>query len=189
MREIHWGDWWQLGNHFLYCGEVNSPDFVKNLPKNIALLYDFEPNLKELVIDFWVDKVKNILLTTSPKNISEFLKNTTQQAIYQTSFAHYSKDKKWLTSLLFSKITQENSEAFETEKLEKSYSLLHSLLKKITQEGDIIIDVNCDNEDFMIMLEKMNRITYTAQKNTIICKKIIENWENLTEQIAQKIQF
>jgi CheY-like chemotaxis protein len=37
------GSWYQLGEHLLYCGEPNSPQFKQRLPKEIALNIAFSP--------------------------------------------------------------------------------------------------------------------------------------------------
>jgi CheY-like chemotaxis protein len=37
------GSWYQLGEHLLYCGEPNSPQFKQRLPKEIALSIAFPP--------------------------------------------------------------------------------------------------------------------------------------------------
>ncbi|MDJ0572082.1 MAG: DUF3102 domain-containing protein [Pleurocapsa sp. MO_192.B19] len=37
--------WWRLGNHYLYHGEPNSPQFQNHLPEKIALAVAFPPNL------------------------------------------------------------------------------------------------------------------------------------------------
>ena len=38
------GEWWQLGGkHLLYCGDPNSPEFLKRVPEEVALLFAFPP--------------------------------------------------------------------------------------------------------------------------------------------------
>jgi len=82
--DVKQGDWWQLGQHRLYCGDTASKDFIKELPQ--AELAFADPPYNEAVADWdksfvwkhdWlIDKAAIVTVTPGIGAIPSFMRLT-----------------------------------------------------------------------------------------------------------------
>jgi Protein of unknown function (DUF3102) len=64
LKVVQPGSWWQLGRHWLYCGETDSPQFLSRLPQQIALAIAF-PKTADWHFKTLSTKVKSALTVFS----------------------------------------------------------------------------------------------------------------------------
>lgn len=188
MRSVQAGDWWQLGNHFLYCGEAASPEFVSKIPANTALAYLYQPSLEHWLFDFLGNKVRNVAISLPIAGLQNAFKMI--NIPYRWSFSTQIEAGSWLPTLIFStqNATSPQVDCWNIDKLEKSYDLTRPIVENLTRENEVVLDMLAENENFLVMIEKMHRIAYLAQPDSDVCKKIIENWETLTGQNVRKMK-
>ncbi|TAE68812.1 MAG: hypothetical protein EAZ85_13830 [Bacteroidetes bacterium] len=188
MRTIQAGDWWQLGNHFLYCGECASPEFVSKIPVNTALAYLYHPNIDQWLFDFLGNKVRNIAVSLPINQLQKAFQSI--HIPYRWSFSSQIEAGSWLPTLVFStqNATSPQVDCWNIDKLEKSYDLTRPIVENLTRENEVVLDMFAENENFLVMIEKMHRIAYLSQADADICRKIIENWEVLTGQNVRKLK-
>jgi len=124
MRQVTLGDWWRLGEHYLYCGEASSPVFRQKLPEqNLAFAFVNPPYKGELstqeneedtldwTLDWLSEKVEIVAITPALHEVQSFLKNTNMP--YRWSMACWLSGKtpgrkdemfsSWIYTALFSK--------------------------------------------------------------------------------------
>ena len=84
VGNVKQGDWWQLGKHYLYCGDTSSPDFIDRLPQSQLAFAD--PPYNEAVADWdksfiwkhdWlIDKADIVTVTPGIGAIPTFMRLT-----------------------------------------------------------------------------------------------------------------
>lgn len=78
------GDWWQLGDHLLYCGDTSTPEFINKIPHCTFAFADppYNEGVAEWDNDFrwahdWlIDKADIVAVTPGISAISDFMKIT-----------------------------------------------------------------------------------------------------------------
>lgn len=69
----------------------------------------------------------------------------------------------------------------------KPIALISNALKNSSKEKDIVLDLFGGSGSTLIVAEQLNRKGYIMEIDTHYCSVIIERWENLTKQKAEKI--
>lgn len=74
------GEWWQLGGkHLLYCGDPNSPEFLKRIPDQVNLLFAFPPSfgwLPAIPAKTYIISSDYLPQGKNPDQLDEFLESS-----------------------------------------------------------------------------------------------------------------
>lgn len=134
MRSVALGDWWQLGEHFLYCGDASSPAFQSKLPTQFAFAFANPPYKTELAdgeepfdwdLDWLAEKAKVVAVTPALHELQSFLKTTNMPYRWSMScwlsgkMAGKSEDfSSWIYTALFSQEERPQRQAKDVWKIE-----------------------------------------------------------------------
>jgi ParB/RepB/Spo0J family partition protein len=207
MREVKEGDWWQLGEHFLYCGDGSSSEFAKRIPNKSTLAYTNPPFLTQALgannqmgwaLDWLIQKAEIVAVSPEIDQIQNLLKISRMP--YRWSFSTHLSMKKsesglgaWIYTAIFSQRTLDTKikDAWRVDSTDlqgnKTQEFLKHLLEAFTREHEIVIDTHAGLGAMLLLAESMHRVCYTAEINPAMCKEIIEKWENQSKGKAKKI--
>lgn len=207
MRQVKEGEWWQLGQHFLYCGDGADEDFFVKLPDQVALAFSNPPYITQMTLDeneiCWVlDKLieKSRVVAVAPEinHLQNFMRTT--QMPYKWSMAAQLSAKKseaglgsWIYVALFShkSIDTRTRDAWKIDnndlKGNKSQDFIKHLLESFTIPHEVVVDTHAGLGEMFVLSENQNRVCYGAEMNPAFCKEIIERWEELTKGKAMKL--
>lgn len=211
MREVLPGEWWQLGEHLLYCGDGQDLVFRNRLPEKSAWTYiNFiknDPENKENGIanarlawqqyDWLVQRAHVVTAIVPTKAIADFLKAT--QMPYKWSLSAKINEKanhwgSWLYAGVFSeaKSIREANDSTEISHAPNAagylpQDLLKYFIEAFSTVHDTIIDPEAGNGTLLMLAEKHNRVCYAAEIDAETCKKLLEDWEQQSGGKARKI--
>lgn len=208
MREVKVGEWWRLGNHFLYCGESNEPAFLNKLPEKVQLAFIRPPFVAQIAdeegnlswqYDFLGNFSQIVAVTPELQELQTLLKTT--QMPYQWSLAcevDYQIPKaeglgSWIYTALFSKgnidkkIKDHWQMTIDTPNQYLPQDFWRYLIDSFTKTHDIIIDCEAGEGNAFLIAEEETRICYGAEKNPNLCKEILENWETISKEKAMRV--
>ena len=208
MRQVKEGEWWQLGDHFLFCGDGASAEFYARIPNQAAFAFANPPALQEVKnkegkifwqLDWLIEKAAVVVVTPEIDKIQYFLGIT--QMPYRWSMSAQLGVKKaeaglgsWIYTALFS---QKNidSKVADTWKVDssdlkgnKTQDFLSHLMNAFSREQEVIIDTHAGLGTMFMLAEKGSRICYGAEVNPGLCKEIIEKWEDETGYPARRLE-
>jgi ParB/RepB/Spo0J family partition protein len=208
MRQVREGEWWQLGRHFLYCGDGASTAFYQKLPARIALAYCNPPYLTEVAsadnrigwsLDKLIHKVEVIAVTPQLDELQKFLRLT--QLPYRWSLSAQLGLKKgeqglgsWVYTALFSHrpIDTRVKDHWKIDSTDlqgsKTQEFLKHLVDAFSREHDVVIDVYAGLGTMFLVAEEHHRVCYGAESNPLLCKEIIEKWEDTGNGKAIRVQ-
>ena len=193
--------WYKVGNQFLYFGSNTDKEFKDKLPKakfafadppyNVGVDkwdFDYKWNL-----DYLEDFADVVAVTPGGWNAFNFYKETNMNYIWEMfcwitngmthgrcGYANVIKTSifgkvKPKISQDFWKINIDISKTEDTKhKGRKPYDFMIHLIDIFTNENDIIIDVFAGSGTTLLMSEKMNRISYSAEIDKQYCIDIIK---------------
>ena len=211
------GDWWQLKNHLLFCGDTSNPEFLSHLPKSIPFAFADPPynadaaewdNNFNWKHDYLSEKVSVVAVTPGIVSIFDFAKMTKMPYVW--SLACWIANGmtrgamgfgNWIYVALFSynsihrdaqdfvKVTIKTSETEETDhKGRKPTELLRYLILLYSQKGDTIIDPFLGSGTTLLVAEALHRKCIGGDLNPVFCQEIINRWELLTRSKAIKVE-
>ncbi len=207
MRQVKPGEWWQMGSHYLFCGDGSSPAFYGKLPELSALIFCNPPVISEVTasdqnpnwkMDWMIQKAEVVAVTPPLEQLQHFLRLTRMP--YKWSMAAQLNLKKsesglgaWVYTALFSK-KNINPQVLDIWKIDssdlkgsKTRDYLKHLLEAFSREQEIVVDTYAGLGAMFSLAEEMSRICYGAEVNAALCKQIIENWEDQTGYKAKKV--
>jgi 16S rRNA G966 N2-methylase RsmD len=205
-RKFEHGQWWQLGQHRIYCGDSSNPEFYDNIPNAKFAFADppYNADVAEWDNDFnwdhdWLtDKADIVGVTPGLWGLSDFIKQT--EMPYQWSMAYWVDNGmgrgkmglgNWNPILIYStgsvhlkiqdfiKISVETSDGYEEPfKGRKPTKLIDILFSRLTKKGDTIIDPFLGSGTSLYVCQEKEIIFYGAEKDKDHFKKIIERFED-----------
>ena len=201
MRQVKAGEWWQLGQHFLYCGDGAEEAFFKKLPEKISLAFVQPSKIAQNASGTWVlDKliIKAEIVAVAPElqDLQQLLRLS--QMPYRWSLcAQIGTPKQglgsWVYTALFSQknIDTKLKDFWQIDatdlKGSKTKDYLKHLLENLSHQHDTIADLYGGNGTMILLAEEMNRKCYLAEINPALCKDLLEYWEDLSGGKAIKI--
>jgi DNA modification methylase len=216
-RTVKPGEWWQLGNHTLYCGDTSEPGFIDKLPAAAFVFADppYNAGAAEWDSDFvwkhdWLlDKAPIAAVTPGIVSIPDFYRLTTMR--YAWSVACWINNGmtrgelgfgNWIYVGLFAREgvslyhqAQDHitvsilgaDNAVTDHKGRKPSELIKYLLETFTQDGDIVIDPFLGSGTTLLVAEKLNRRCIGGDIDPAFCGSIILRWETMTGKKAKRI--
>jgi ParB/RepB/Spo0J family partition protein len=202
MRTVKAGEFWQLGQHLLYCGDGADEAFFKRLPDRCALAYINPPRIIQGASGAWnfdkmIIKAEVIAVTPEVHELQHFLRLT--QLPYRWSMcARLSRAETlmggWIYTALFSQknIDSRLVDFWEIDNSDlkggsKTKDYLKHLLQNLTREHDTVIDAYGGLGTMLLLAEEMHRTCYFAEANTEFCKDLLEYWEDMSGGKAVRI--
>lgn len=201
------GQWYALGNHWLYCGNNQDQAFLDKLP-NAAFAFADPPY--NAGVDDWdegftwnqdylIEKAKVVAVTPGGWQANELYRQSKMPYLWELAcwisngmthgkcgYANWIKisvfakqENKPKIQQDFLKITIKTSETEQTEhKGRKPYPLMEWLIEMFSKEGEIVIDPFAGSGTTLLQCDKMNRVCYTAELSPQYCKDIIKRYKN-----------
>ena len=216
-RQVKVGDWWQLGEHLVYCGDTSTPTFIEHCPEAAFAFADPPYGVgkaewdNELIWehDWLADKAKIVVVTPGIANIHQFAGLTempyrwslaayitngkTRGAIGFSNWIYmgaYSKDKVFRQRQDATTISIHASETVEsTHKSRKPAELLSWLLDTFTSEGDLVIDPFLGSGTTLLAAQSKGRRCVGGELEPEFVDELIGRWEALTKQRAVKVDL
>ena len=211
MRQVLPGEWWQLGEHVLYCGHGQDEIFRNRLPEKSAWTYaNFIKNDPEKQdtgtanahlawqqYDWLVERSQVVTAIVPTQSIPDFLQAT--QMPYKWSLSIKVNEKEgnwgsWLYAAVFSEAKSirqaTDSAAIKNAPNLAGYlpkDLLKYLIEAFSTTHDPIIDLEAGNGILLMLAEKHNRICYAAEADPEACKLLLDDWEKESGGKARKI--
>lgn len=209
LPSVKVGSLWQLGKHWLYCGD--SAEIPKlNLPHAAfafadppyqvgAGTWDYGFNWAH---DYLTDAADIVAVTPGIVNIQDFLSHTKMP--YRWSMAAWIDNGmtrgalgfgNWIYLALFSKqesIYQNAQDVirlsitgnYHDHKGQKPTELLLRLLERFTAPGDFVIDPFLGTGTALLACESMGRYCIGGEANAGFCQTIIGRWQTITGETA-----
>lgn len=213
-RRIQPGEWWQLGEHRLFCGDTSSVVFQTRLPERAAFAFADPPynaNAADWDTDFlWrhdylADVADVVAVTPGICAIFDFAKQSKMP--YKWSMACWIKNGmtrgemgfgNWIYAALFAtgslyrnaqdfcQVTIKTSETGDTaHKGRKPAEFIAYLFQVFTKETDIVIDPFLGSGTTLLTAETMKRTCIGGDISPEFCQQIIARWEALTGKTAE----
>lgn len=206
------GQWWQLGDHLLYCGDSGSDAFVNRVP---GCTFAFADPPYNAGVDRWdsgfrwqhdwlIEKAGIVAVTPGIVSIFDFARNTTMP--YLWSFACWIDNGmtrgalgfgNWIYAALFSqeslyrntqdilRVSVDVSRTDETEhRGRKPTEFVTHLMTLFSEEGDTVCDPFLGSGTTLLVAERTGRICVGAELNPEYCGQIIYRWERLSGRKA-----
>ncbi|GAB4396140.1 MAG: hypothetical protein OHK0053_09420 [Microscillaceae bacterium] len=203
MRQVKPGEWWRLGNHWLYCGDGSDPAFFQKLPDHVALAYLNPPHWiwpksAPWPLDIFGQKAETIAATPPLESLATFFQHT--RLPYQWSLATPLNLKKneagtggWIFTAIFSR-KKINPQVRDTWKIDasdlqgnKTREYLQHLLEAFSRERDVVVDAYAGLGMMFLLAEESTRFCYGAEKDPLLCKTILEKWEEASGEKARRL--
>lgn len=209
------GEWWQLGDHLLYCGDTSTPAFTNGVDNAAFAFADPPYNAEAAEWDSgfvwkhdWLHmKAPVVAVTPGIVSIFEFARQTKMP--YAWSMACWITNGmtrgalgfgNWIYTALFSKeslhrnaqdfmqVSIKTSENGETaHKGRKPSEMLVVLLGLFTKEGDTVIDPFLGSGTTLLVSEQMGRACIGGEINPDYCREIIARWQGMTGKQAARV--
>ena len=213
--DVHQGEWYQLGRHTLYCGDTGKEEFWKDL-LNADFAFADPPYNAETADwdsgfiwrhDWLIDRAPIVAVTPGIASIQSFFRERTQMP-YRWSMAVWIDNGRargelgfgnWIYVALFARENlHRNSQDIircslpqKDERIEfkgqKPQEMMRQIIELFTNEGQVIIDPFLGSGTTLLEAEKMNRICVGGELNEVRCNAIIDTWQNMTGQSAERI--
>jgi ParB/RepB/Spo0J family partition protein len=207
IRQIKSGDWWQLGEHRLFCGDGAGKEFYEKLPEISAFIFcnppyfnSSKPQDKLLwQMDWMIEKAEVVAVTPPLEQLQLFL--TTTRMPYKWSMSAHLNLKKgeggslgnWIYTALFAKknVHTRVRDAWQVDSSDlqgnKTYQFMKHLVESFAHEYEKVIDLYAGLGTMFMVAEETHRICYGAEIDPTACKQIIEKWEELSKEKARRI--
>lgn len=210
MRQVLPGEWWQLGEHVLYCGQGQDPIFKDRLPEKSAWTYvNFlknDPEKQENAVNThlgwqqydWLVQRAHVVTTIVPiQAIADFLKATQMPYKWSLSAKISEKENSWGSWLYAGVFSEAKSirQATDSTEIKNAPNLAGYLPKDLLQyfidafstTHDPIIDLEAGDGTLLLLAEKHNRVCYAAEPDPEACKTLLDEWEKESGGNARKI--
>jgi DNA modification methylase len=210
------GEWYKLGKHILYCGDTSQPEFWDQLPSVPFVFADppYNAGVGEWDNDFkwahdWIgDKGEVVSITPGIANIQNFFKNETalncgwSMACWITNgmtrgglgfgnwvyIALFSAKSLYKNAQDFVKVTVNTADT-EDSKHEgrKPPQLMEKLISLFSDLDDTVIDPFLGSGTTLFEADKLGRKCIGGEIKPDFCNDIINRWQNMTGQVAEKM--
>lgn len=215
-RQVAVGDWWQLGEHLVYCGDTSKPEFIERCPDAAFAFADPPYGVgkaewdSELIWDHdWLaDKAKIVAVTPGSTHLQDFLGLTSMPYKWPLACLISNGMTKgavgfanWILTIVFAHesvnrskqdattITIDNKQAGETtHPSRKPAALMAWLLQTFTKEGDTVLDPFLGSGTTLMAAHALGRRCVGGEVEPAYVDEIIGRWEALTEQKAIKVE-
>lgn len=215
-RTVQPGEWWQLGEHLLYCGDTSKPEFAAKVPDASFIFADppYNAGVAEWDSHFvwshdWLlDKAPIAAVTPGIVSIPDFYRHTAMR--YGWSIACWVDNGmtrgelgfgNWIYVGLFARpgislyrqaqdfvrVSIQGDNDATDHKGRKPSELLSYLLTTFTQSGDIVIDPFLGSGTTLLVAEKLGRRCVGGDIEPTFCDSIIRRWETMTGQHAKRM--
>jgi ParB/RepB/Spo0J family partition protein len=215
--EVKAGQWWQLGQHRIYCGSTTDEAFLNGLPEKFAFAFADPPygaNVADWDSEFYwehdylVDRADVVAATPGISSIPEFFGITKMPYKWSCAF-HINNGMtrgargfgNWMYVALFSKkdsihdnaqdhftiSIRPNSQNDIHFKGRKPAELMDKLVEEFTKYGDLVLDPFMGSGSTLLACEKGARICYTGEIDLDRCKTLIEHWQEITGKKAEVV--
>jgi hypothetical protein len=215
-RTVQPGEWWQLGEHLLYCGDTSKPEFANQVPDAAFIFADppYNAGVAEWDSHFvwshdWLlDKAPIAAVTPGIVSIPDFYRHTAMR--YGWSIACWVDNGmtrgelgfgNWIYVGLFARpgislyrqaqdfvrVSIQGDNDATDHKGRKPSELIRYLLDTFTRENDIVIDPFLGSGTTLLVAEKLNRRCVGGDIEPAFCSSIILRWETMTGQRARRI--
>ena len=212
-KECKTGQWWELGDHLLFCGDTSEKIFIDQIKKAAFVFAD--PPYNAGVADWdhafkwrhdYLSEISPyVIVTPGIEALDSFFKNTKMP--YKWAISCWISNGmtrgalgfgNWIFAALFSneksvyknaqdhmKISIKTSETSETKhKGRKPAEFIANLIELFSLEGDIVVDPFLGSGTTLFVCEKFKRKCIGGEIDPISCGKIILKWEIMTGEKA-----
>ncbi len=201
MRQVKAGEFWQLGQHLLYCGDGADEAFFKRLPDRNAFAFINPKRILQGASGGWnLDKmiIKAEVIAVSPEiHELQHLLRLSQLPYRWSMCARLMRAETlmggWIYTALFS---QKNIDTRITDYWEidnsdlkgsKTKDYLKHLIQNFTREHEAFIDVYGGLGTSLLLAEEMHRTCYMAESSPEFCKDLLEYWEDMSGGKAVRV--
>ena len=206
------GKWYNVGRHWLYCGDNRDKAFLEGLPEKASFAFADPPY--NAGVDEWdsgfkweqdylQDKADVVAVTPGGWAAIDLYRKTKMNYVWELAcwiangmthgkigYANWIKialfakeDVKVSLTQDFKKITIKTSETEETShKGRKPYPLMKWLIGSFSKEGQTIIDPFAGSGTTLLTCEAIDRVCFTAEVNPVYCKEIIARFKELQNE-------
>ena len=215
MISVTAGDYWQLGNHLLYCGDTSNPDWLNGTTAQLAFadppygagVETFKDDVFYWEHDYLADAADVVCVTPGIVSIFEFARKTAMP--YKWSISTWITNGmtrgalgfgNWIYTAVFShnsvyrtaqdhyRTTISNSETDRTShKGRKPSDYMVEMLRLFTKDGDTVIDPFLGSGTTLLVCETMGRKCVGGEIVPDFCADIIMQWEEVTGNKAVKL--
>ena len=215
-RQVKVGDWWQLGEHLVFCGDTSTPAFIEHCPEVEFAFADppygvgkAEWDSKLIWAHDWLaDKAKIVAVTPGSTHLQDFLGLTSMPYKWPMACLISNGMTKgaigfanWILTIVFAHesvnrnkqdattITIDNSQAGDTtHPSRKPAAMMAWLLQTFTKEGDTVLDPFLGSGTTLMAAQAMGRRCIGGEIEPSYVEEIIGRWEVLTKQKATRVE-
>jgi predicted RNA methylase len=215
-KSVTIGDWWQLGDHLLYCGDTSQNDFIERLEKAAFCFADppygagkegYDDSVFYWEHDYLIDIGEVVAVTPGIVSIFEFAKRT--EMPYLWSVACWINNGmtrgamgfgNWIYAAVFSRgSVYRNSQDFfqisisladhqdTTHTTRKPAKYMVWLIEVFAKKGELVIDPFAGSGQTLMACEVTGRRCMTGELDPKFCSSIIARWEAMTGRQAVKL--
>ncbi len=207
------GEWWQLGNHLLFCGDTASEGFKRHIAK-AALAFADPPynagvddwdNDFEWGHDWLIDRADIVIVTPGIASLFDFSRKTTMPYVWSLScwidngmtrspvgFGN------WIYLALFSsgkvhRMVQDHirisisSGQYDGFKGTKPAELMRWVVTTFAESGEAVIDPFAGSGSTLYACEQTGRKCITGEIDAERCAKIVGGWQEMTGGVAEVV--
>lgn len=207
------GEWWELGDHRIYCGDTSQPEFYERI-KDATLAFGDPPynagnaewdNDFNWQHDWLTDRAGIVVITPGIASIFDFARITTMPYVWSLA-AHITNGMtrgavgfgNWIYAAAFStgsvfkqdqdftSFSISNTKEDDGEKRKKPVAYMEWIIEKFSKRGDTVVDPFLGTGSTFFAANDLGRNFIGGEINLEDCKHIISKWQEQTGQIAQK---
>lgn len=213
-KSVQPGQWWQLGDHLLYCGDSSSDVFTSKASGEFAFAdppynankADWDTGF-EWKHDYLTDAAELVAVTPGISAIPDFIRSTGMP--YRWSMAAWITNGmtrgalgfgNWIYIALFAqaesihremqdhmRISVSNAAPSTRHESRKPAELLVNLIEAFTEQGDTVIDPFLGSGTTLFAADQAGRKCIGAEINPEFCAEIITRYQNLCEGEARPL--
>ena len=213
-KSVQPGQWWQLGDHLLYCGDSSSQAFTSRAqgafafadPPYNAGKADWDANFK-WQHDYLSEVADLVAVTPGISAIPEFIRAT--EMPYRWSMAAWITNGmtrgalgfgNWIYVALFAqaesihremqdhmRISVSNAAPSTQHESRKPAELLVNLIEAFTKPGDAVIDPFLGSGTTLFAADQAGRKCIAAEINPEFCAEVITRYQNLCDGEAHPL--
>lgn len=215
-KTVELGEWWQLGNHKLFCGDTSTEDFRRELPGCELAFADppygagkegYDDSKFYWKHDYLQDLADIVVVTPGIVSIFEFASKTSM--LYKWSIACWISNGmtrgalgfgNWIYGSVFStgsvfrqkqdfcQVTIKNNETEDTTHTTRKPAMFMTyVIETFTNKGDTVIDPFLGSGQTLLACEAMGRACVGGELDPSFCQSIISRWESTTGSEAVKL--
>jgi DNA modification methylase len=210
------GDWWQLGQHMLYCGDTSQTEFTDRLEHAALCFADppygagkegYDDSAFYWKHDYLINFGEVVVVTPGIVSIFEFAKKTTMPYLWSTSCwinngmtrgaigfgnwiyaAVFSEGSVYRNAQDFFQASITTTESGDTKHTTRKPSkYMVWVVELFTKPGDLVIDPFAGSGQTLMVCELTGRNCITGELDPEFCASIISRWQKLTSKKAVRL--